>query len=152
MYIRRILSILLFFNMACGTDKPKKEQQFYYYPQKNVYYDPVKKEFWYSLNGAGSWNRFADSATAEPTTLGAKVVINSEDSQVYKNNESHRKLYSGTLFTMGAKDSVATSLGPEAADRKIIVKKKITTPKKPVEEKPKKGLGKFINKIFGKHK
>jgi hypothetical protein len=151
-YMRRVLSILLFFNLACGADKPKEGHQFYYYPQRNVYYDPVKKEFWYSLNGAKSWNRFSDSTNAEPRTLGAKVLISSADSEVYKNNESHRKLYAGVLLTIDVKDTSVASPGPEAADRKVIQKKKTITRKKHVDQKPKKGLGKLIDKIFGKHK
>jgi hypothetical protein len=150
-YMRRILSILLFFNLACGSNKVKEQHQYYYYPQKNVYFDPLKKEFWYSLNGAKSWNRFSDSNTVEPTTLGAKVLISSTDSEVYKNNESHRKLYAGALLTINVSDTIDASPKPEVADRSVVQKKKATTRKKPVEQKPKKGLGKFINKIFGKH-
>ncbi|GEO09457.1 hypothetical protein [Segetibacter aerophilus] len=150
-YTGRILSILLFFNVACISNRAKEQHQYYYYPQKNVYYDPVKKNFWYSLNGARSWNKFSDSNAVEPVALGAKVLISSTDSEVYKNNESHRKLYSGALLAINVTDTTGASPGPEVAGRTVVQKKKITARKKPVEQKPKKGLGKFINKIFGKH-
>ncbi|MCW3081413.1 hypothetical protein [Segetibacter sp.] len=151
LYLQRIISILLFFFVACGSDKSDVKPQFYYYPNKNVYYDSLKKNFWFSLNGGKSWNRFTDSTGSEPKTLGSKVAVYTEDSEVYKNNESHRKLYAGKLYSISVVDT-STSTGPEVAERKVVEEGRATTRKKSAVKKSKKGIGKFLNKIFGKRK
>lgn len=148
--LRRIIVILLFFIGACSSDKEKVEQLFYYYPDKNVYYDSLNKDFWFSLDGAKSWNRFTDSTGSEPKTLGSKIAIYSQESEVYKNNESHRKLYAGRLYTISGGDTSTLAVGPEVAERKVEEGK--VTPRRKPARKYKKGIGKFLDNIFGKNK
>lgn len=141
--------ILLFFTAACSRGKPKEQLLFYYYPDKNIYYEPVKKEFWYSLNGAKSWKTFTNANNGEPVALGEKVVIYSSNTDVYKDNENHRKQYAGRLYAIIA-DSATSSVAPEVSERKVMQKRRSAGTKKTVNNKPKNSFGKFIDKIFGK--
>ena len=137
---------------ACKDEQPKVDLQFNYYPEKNVYYDSLKKDFWYTLDGAKTWNKFTDPAISDPSNLGRKVIIHATDSQVYKENENHRKLHAGKLFAIRNGDT-ATSIvsnGPEVVERVGIQKKRVVTNRRAAATKPKNGIGKFINKIFGK--
>lgn len=149
----KIIFILLFFSLSCKSDPHKGQLQFYYYPEKNLYYDSVKNEFWYSLNGAKNWNAFANTNNNPPASLGPHVVIFTTKADIYKDNESHRKLYGGKLFAIKVVDTslAATTAAPEAAERTVIEKRKVTPTKTRPADKSKNGIGKFIEKIFGKH-
>lgn len=147
-----IILVLLFFSLACKTDKHTAELEFNYYPDKNVYYDPLKKEFLYSLDGAKSWSKFADSNITESTTMGEKVVVFSKNATVYKDNENHRKLYAGRLYNISLGDTSAATVGPEAVERKVEQKRRQVPVKKTVSRKNENNIGRFFNKIFGKHR
>lgn len=141
---------LLFFSVACNRDSHKGELEFYYYPEKNVYYDPVKKDFWYSVNGTKSWSTFTNSNNSEPATIGKRVVIYSATADVFKDNENHRKLYAGKLYAIGTEDTTTAIVGPEATERNAEVQKRKSTVKRRVYRKSKNSIGKFIDKIFRK--
>ncbi|MCW3108261.1 MAG: hypothetical protein JWQ09_2767 [Segetibacter sp.] len=150
-FIVLIISQLLF-TIGCNSEKHKGELQFYYYPDKNVYYDPVKKDFWYSLNGTKSWSKFTNANNVEPATLGEKVVIYSSKADVYRDNENHRKLYAGRLYSISTGDTGIASIGPEVGERKVVQKRRPIATKKRVSNKPKNSIGKFFDKILGKSK
>ncbi|MDQ6814895.1 MAG: hypothetical protein M3040_14260 [Bacteroidota bacterium] len=156
LFLFEIILILLFFNASCTTEKQKTELHFFYYPEKNVYYNPISKSFWYSLNGTKSWNTFTNGSLSEPTTLGRKIVINTISPEVFKDNENHRKLYAGKLLNINTIDSSQSKIKPvtEVVERTTIKKRKSVAAKQPTSNKQKKSnsIGKFINKIFGKHK
>lgn len=148
-YFRVLLVALLFFSAACKNEQPKYDLEFYYYPEKNVYYDPAKKDFWYSLNGAKSWSSFKNNKNTEPTHLGQRVVIRSEKAEVFKDNENHRKIYAGRLYLINS-DTANTAVVPEVSERKVIQKRSTQAGKRRTTAKPKNNIGKFIDKIFGK--
>lgn len=150
-YLIFFFIMLPFFFIMCKRIEDKKEFSFFYFPDKNVYYNPTKNEFWYSINGAKNWNKFANTSNAEPVSLGRKVVISTADSNVYKENENHRKIYGGRLYVIRASDTTSRPVGAEVTERVVIIKKKAPVTIQQ-EEKPKKGIGKLLNKIFGKHK
>ena len=134
---------------SSGSQDVNEENQFYYYPQKNVYFDVDKKTFFYSLDGAKSWDSITNAADKEPATLGEKIIVYSEDSKVYKDNAAHRKLYNGKLINIIDADTAFASALPEVTERKL--QKKKTDDEKLEEDEPIKGLNKFLNKLFGKH-
>ena len=139
--------------LSCSNninDEDKEDYEFYYYPEKNVYYDVEKKNFFYSLDGGKTWDSTINASGEDPGTLGGKVIIRSLVEDVYKNNETHRNLYKGKLYNIVNADTVLASTTPEVSERKQ--KKKETEIKPAEEEKPKKGIKKFLEKIFGKHK
>ena len=123
---------------------------YYYYPKKNVYYDAGGRRFIYSVDGGNTWSSFTTNENADVVTLGEKVLIEGADSLVYVQNEEHRRLYAGQLYKFNI-SSADAGVAATVTERKIVEKKKVIgSPKK--AEKPKKGLGKFFDKIFGKGK
>jgi hypothetical protein len=146
-----IINLLLFY-ISCKENKTKdKEFQFYYYPQKNVYYNPLNRNFLYSLDGGKSWNSFINNNTDSlPNTLGEKVVIYSADTNILADNQKHRKLYNGVLYEITTDDTTRI-VGAEVSERKVVVTKKAVAAKS-AASKAKKGFAGFIDKIFGKRK
>ena len=64
----------------------------------------------------------------------------------------HREKYGGSIYNVIDDDSTDTS-GATTVTEKEVVKKQHATPKKEEETiKERKGLGKLLNKIFGKKK
>lgn len=149
LYFRVFLVALLFFSAGCKNEQDKDDPEFYYYPRKNVYYDPLKKDFWYSLNGAKTWSTFKNNNNAEPSNLGEKVVIRSRNAEVFKDNEDHRKIYAGRLYLINA-DAANAAAVPEVSERKVVQKRTTQTSRRRTTAKPKNNIGKFIDKIFGK--
>lgn len=141
------------FALSCQSNnrqEDKEDYQFYYYPEKNVYYDEDKKNFWYSLDGGKNWDSLVNPSGNNPGTLGESVVIRSLVYEVYKSNETHRNLYKGKLYNIFETDKPTASSAPEVTERKVVRKDKTETEPKPDEENQKKGLKRFLNKIFGK--
>jgi deoxyxylulose-5-phosphate synthase len=151
LFMVMVMSIGLF-ALSCqssGSQEVNEEYQFYYYPQKNVYFDVEKKSFYYSLNGGKSWDSLASTSDQEPLTLGDKIIVYSADNRVYKDNAAHRKLYNGRLINIADADTSFVSAMPEVAARKLPKRK--TAQDTLEENEPIKGLTKFLYKIFGKH-
>ena len=155
----RVIEIVvtcLILTASCKTEKHETVFQFYYYPDKNVYFAPLKKTFWYSLDGAKTWKTYTDNNVAEPLILGQKVVLSSAVPEIYKDNENHRRLYAGRLFVIDTADTshlvADTAVG--AVERSVTeVQKPKRTIVKEQNNKPKaNSISKLINKIFGKHK
>jgi len=134
-----------------GQREEKENMKFYYYPGKNVYYNPGKKSFIYSLNGGKNWDIIRNIVDEEPQTLGEKIIIYSDNNDIFKDNVAHRKMYDGRLYNIITPDTVLLSAAAEVAERKV--QKKVTAIKPAEdEEKQVKGLKKLFNKIFRKHK
>jgi hypothetical protein len=152
LYFLKNVLIPLLFIIGCKNDQHRGELQFFYYPNKNVYYNPVERYFLYSLDGSKSWSKLDNFNGSEPNTLGKKIVIYTSHSEVYKENNSHRKLYNGTLFAIRTKDSSRFNGNEVIEQKKVIPGKKVAIVKKDKIEKPKSGIGKFIKKLFGKKK
>lgn len=156
---RILLLIIIFasielFALSCqnsNVTKDKEGYEFYYYPEKNVYYSLEKKNFFYSLDGGKTWDSIVNPSGNDPGTLGEKVVIKSLAEDVYKSNETHRNLYKGKLYNITAGETGVALSAPEVTERKEAEKSKAESKPKAAEEKPKKGLKKFLNKIFGRH-
>ena len=153
---RRAMFIMLIVGII-GSCKPgqgqneKEAGMLYYYPEKNVYYDVEKNSFWYTLNGGVTWISFTGDANKSTEYLGKRVVLRSNNAEVFKENETHRKSYGGVLLNIRGEDSSQPSQAEEASERKVAERQKPTVNSKPVN-KDKKGLGKFFRKIFGKKK
>ena len=150
-HIVSLLSLLFLF-ISCSENNQVAKAEYYYYPQKNVYYDPVKKSFLYSLDGTKSWNSFINSRNAQPAFLGEKIIIKADGENVYTDNSKHRKLYGGELIDISSPPSDTSFTGPEADERQIIPAKKQVAVRKAANTKPKNSIGKFVNKLFGKLK
>ena len=148
-----IVSIHLF-ALSCQNNKEneKEDYKFYYYPEKNVYYDVEKKIFLYSINGGKTWDSVINTSGDDPGTLGEKVTIRSPVKEAYKKNETHRNLYKGKLYNIVSLETAVASAAPEVTERKIKTTKSKEVNPFAEEDKVIEGIKKFVNKIFGKHK
>jgi hypothetical protein len=140
---------------TCCNNNKVSQNQYYYYPKTNVYYDVRRSLYFYSLNGGQSWDSVARLSDKEPSTLGNRETVYSTSLQVYKENETHRKKYGGSLFLLpnqgsfGEADSgaVERSVASKANPRKTYAKRSSGNGKP-----AKKPFKDFFKKIFGKHK
>jgi len=149
-----IVSIgLVCLQISCTSTKQKQEVKFYYYPKTNVYFDVVKKDYIYSLNGGKTWAVINNTIDKEPATLGERVVIYSPVDSIWKQNEVHRKQYDGTLYNIINENNIASVGGIVTEKRAAVYKsnKARVVTNKPAPRTPKKKKT-FFQKIFGKNK
>ncbi len=130
----KALVCLTFVFIACNN-KTKTASQFYYYPKANMYYEIAEKNYVYSLDSGKTWLNIKDTTGKEPLTLGKKVLLTSKTDSIWKENEVHRKLYSGNLYNLTEKDSSIARTTNAVTERKKVVRKSSKTKVKRVEEK-----------------
>ncbi|MDB5249384.1 MAG: hypothetical protein JWQ40_3778 [Segetibacter sp.] len=147
LFIVMIVSVGLFF-VSCKGNSETISNRFYYYPQKNVYYDLGKKNFLYSLDGGKTWKSVENPTGREPGTLGERVVLENTDNQVYNSNEDHRKAYGGILYNISSGDT--SSLNNMSVTERKESQASRTAAGKRGDAKPKKGIKKLFDRIFGK--
>ncbi|MCY7420887.1 MAG: hypothetical protein LH478_03990 [Chitinophagaceae bacterium] len=148
----KVLSISTVMLWAGCAEKKAKQREFYYYPDMNLYFDVAKNNFIYSLDGGQIWDTIDGRSNNIPTSLGDKIFISYNNDSVWKDNKIHREKYGGYIYNVIDDDSTDTA-GATMVTEKEIVKKKPVTDKKAEEKiKERKGLGKLLNKIFGKKK
>lgn len=134
-----------------------KEDGFYYFPEKNIYYDGKKATCYYSLNGGKSWDSARLTGNDVLTVLGPKISLKRPEQQPWVNNDSDLTTYHGIslnvvndqTISMAQQDSMARIIPeiiPAREQEPAVVKEEKT------EDPPKKGLRKLIDKIFGKKK
>jgi len=133
--------------VSCKNNNSSNALEFYYYPAKNVYYNPKNDRYYYSLNGGKSWDSVLNKSNDEPAILGERVLVTGNDYRIYKHNQEHRAAYSGVVFDF--KSTAAATAVTSVAERKIERKPVV---KKEPPKKEKKGIGKFFSKLFGKKK
>ncbi len=139
--------VALFLSSCHSKSAHVSQHQYLYYPDKNVYYDVAQNEYFYSVNGAKTWHTIHNPLPAPPSYLGQGITLFSDSTAVYADNETHRRLYVGVLYNIVKNDS-ATVVASEITERKIP--KKQPTIVTQIETKTKRGLGKLLDKIFGK--
>ncbi|MCW3091222.1 MAG: hypothetical protein JWP81_2291 [Ferruginibacter sp.] len=132
------------------------EDVVYYYPEKNAYYDSQYSKYYYSLNGARTWDSMNFKGPGFGKVLGPKVPIKRTSDHIWLSNEQHRQQYKGVLLnvvnsrtiSIAREDSIAKTRRP------VIVKAppKVEEKEDEVVESTKKGLKKFFSKLFGKKK
>ena len=150
MFIGMCMSIwTLTFLFACNNQAANKKLEFYYYPDKNIYYDVANKTYLYSLDGAKTWGEVPGDL--KESSLGEKKIIYTTTDSVWKDNEAHRKMYAGTLFNVVKEDADTTSAGPEIKERKVV-KKSAPKVAKTEQKKKKQPVRDFFKKVFGKKK
>lgn len=147
-----ILFVVAFFLMmvtqGCSEKVDVTKYEFYYYPNVNMYYDVTAGQFIYSLDSARTWNSINEMTREQPATLGTATILHSDDREIWKQNEEHRRLYGGTIFNILTQENKYASVKEEVKERKAPVR----TTKAIQEEPKKKGLAKFFKNIFGKKK
>lgn len=148
-----IAFIILYTSCNSNSANAEKEGEFYYYPKANVYYNVASKAYYYSIDSAKTWQQITDTLAASPALLGEKIVLHSADS-IWKDNAKHRQLYSGVLYNVASPADSADGNVAKVSERKVARKKYNTRERSQEAEEPKKkkGLGKFLQKVFGKKK
>lgn len=139
--ILTLLFCLSFF--ACNNAGSSKKFEFYYYPDRNIYYDVANAEFVYSVNGGKTWETFKKELGKDPATLGSREIIYSDSQQPWNNNAADIEKYKGKIFSVSDEDTTAKA--DAASDKKITKKTESSTDKKKKEKKPG-----FFKRLFGK--
>ena len=142
-----IISVCLLL-CSCKSGDQKGKFSYYYFPQKNLYYDIQSRLFFYSLDGGKTWMNTVNKTANEPVILGEKVQLSSNEKLIYKYNDEHRKLYKGILYNFNNDNAAAN--GGSISERKTLASKRGSP--NSGKEKPKKGIGGFFQKLFGKKK
>jgi len=150
---------LFFFSLivTCISCKTKNaleaEDVVYYYPDKNVYYDSARSKYYYSLDGAKTWDSMPFSAPVFGVGLGPGIAIERSGDTIWTNNASHRIKYNGVLINVINNRTIAYLKAYRVSKLKAVVKTE-TQPVEveKVEPAPEKGLKKFFHKVFGKKK
>ncbi len=132
------------FILSCNNSGNQKFE-FYYYPERNIYYDLATKEYLYSLDGGTTWDSLNIKTNADVTsTLGTKRIIYSTIPEIWRDNSAHMNQYKGHAINIMAND---TSVSSEdlAAERKLKKPKAtVTNAIKSSEKKPG-----FFKRLFG---
>jgi hypothetical protein len=95
----------------------------------------------------------SEQINEEPATLGEKVVLASNTDSVWKENDTHRKTYSGKLYKIIDDSENISPVATVVSERKVVekaIKTKAKGKGRKDEPQEKKRLKKFLNKIFGK--
>lgn len=133
---------------------PQEDDELYYFPDKNVYYDVRKAHYYYSLDGLKTWDSLAFNGTDYGKALGIRIPVQRPGEQAWANNDSLRKVHNGVVLNMVN----GRTLWIQKRDSLKNIKPVVVSKARPEvvedepEEAPKKGLKKFFNKIFGKKK
>jgi hypothetical protein len=146
------LSFILF-GFSCKIENSHAAEDIvYYYPQKNIYYDSLRSNYYYSLDSARTWDSLAFNAPGYGTVLGPKVPVKRTGNVVWANNESHRKEYHGVIFNIVNSRTLSLTKADRINKLRAFVKSETQPQVIEKEPPPEKGLKKFFNRLFGKKK
>lgn len=143
--------------VSCASQNDRQQQpyEFYYYPKTNMYYNVKDETYFFSVDGAQSWDSLSAENGQTPATLGYRETLYSRHPDVWRDNEMHRKEYGGLLVNLVNEDQADTGKTvSEVKERTVKTTKNTNQVSTKQEEQVRKkgGLKKFINKIFGKKK
>ncbi len=139
--------VLFFFCFGCNNNKQEKTvvappppPKYYFYPKANVYFDSVNKEYVFLAGDGKTWQTEKQIPAAMQTLMDKSILIDTPSSPVWRDNNNHKLVYSVLLYA-------------SPTDTREIKKLPPAPPKDTVEKKKeRKGLKKFLDKIFGKKK
>lgn len=148
MMMRTVLILIsCIFYFACNDNKAETvvpappPPKYYFYPKANVYFDSVNKDYVFLTNDGITWQTQKQIPAAMQAIMDKNVLIDSPSMPVWKDNDDHKLLYSALLYVNPA-DTM------QKKEPKAAVQKAVTDTVK----KQKKGLGKLLDKIFGRKK
>lgn len=130
----------VFYKKEKPVVKEQTSYKFYYYPLLNTYYDFSANSFYYSVDGGETWIIKKPTEGNTPESLGEKITLYSQSSEVWKDNPFHVQQYHGTLINY-TKEDVAVA-EPLVRDTMQITE----------EEKEPEVKGKFLKKFRQKIK
>jgi hypothetical protein len=147
----------MFFLMACNNSQTelKSEEgstlppQYFYYPRANIYFDSANKNYFFQGSDSLSWQTARQIPAVMLALMDKGVLVQNPPDPVWKDNETHRLVYSAVLYA---------TPGDTVVQKKLVkpVRKvdstKAAADSAPVVLKERKGFGKLIDKIFGRNK
>lgn len=146
-----LLIFIVFFASACNNTKTEKVNEatpspskYYYYPKANVYFDTVNKDYVFLSGDNNTWTTGKQIPAAMQSMMDKSILLDTFSQPVWKDNENHRLIYSAVLYA-----------SPTDTIEKVLPKPVVQSPVSgdtAKEKKEKKGLRKFLDKIFGKKK
>jgi hypothetical protein len=146
-----VLGYVVYRTIARKEDKVSQVKTVYFYPKTNVYYQVGTGKYLFFDDEKKSWVQTKDFSEEQKLSLGEKAVIENPPTPVWKNNAEDRLIYSANLYSSPSdikekfRSDSLSSLPP-----KPVIKRDTTLAKAPVEdEKPRSGLRKFFDKLFG---
>lgn len=136
------------FSWACKEGLQSKDgAEYYYFPEKNMYYDASKEMYLFSLDSGKTWDSLQNPLDEIPPLLGKKEVMYSSSTPLWANNETHLAQFKGKQFNVINEES----LRPVAKrDVKTVSANQSTSRGKQEKNTKKRPLKKFFAKIFGK--
>ena len=146
------LIVLCAFCFACNDNRAKETTAvapppppiYYYYPKANVYFDTVNKNYVFLGNDGVTWTSGKEIPAAMHSMMDKSVLLDTFTQPVWKDNQNHRLIYSAVLYR-SPNDTIEKKPEP-------VVQKPAANPNVGEEKKEKKGLRKFLDRIFGKKK
>lgn len=151
LFINIFMSIWVLLVFA-GCDRSQKvgELEFDYYPEKNIYYSIASSKYYYSLDAGKTWESFTPGSKKQPATLGKKEKVYSTSSEIWKENQSHLKMFEGKRFQLiNDVDRNYVATVAEVSDKRPTTIAG-SAPKQSAAAPKKKGIKGFFNRIFGK--
>ena len=147
-----LLMIICFFCFACGDNQvkntavaPPPPPKYFYYPKANVYFDTVNKDYIFLGSDGATWTSGKEIPAAMHSMMDKSVLLDTFSQPVWKDNQNHRLIYSAVLYR-SPNDTVEKK--PEPVAQKPVADVDTSVEQK----KEKKGLRKFLDKLFGKKK
>jgi hypothetical protein len=123
-----------------------KAPLYYYFPKANVYIDSANSDYIFLGNDGKSWQTAKQIPAAMQALMDKNVFIECPSQPVSQDNESHRLVYSALLY------ATPNDTTKKEAPKPTVMGPKTETDTVEKAEKERKGLGKFIDKIFGRKK
>ena len=146
----KLFALALFiFCFACSNNKAENTvvapppPKYYFFPKANVYFDSVNKDYLFLTNEGKTWSTAKQIPYVMQSMMDKSVLIDSPSAPVWKDNQNHKLVYSALLYA-SPNDTIQKREPPP----KPAIKPSIPDTVK----KEKKGLRKFLDKIFGRKK
>jgi hypothetical protein len=127
----------------------------YYYPKANIYYDVASYQYVFFDSTEKIWKQTKKISEEQKLSLGERATIAKPATPVWKNNADDKLVYSMNLYSSRSdlKEKFYTD-SINSLPKKVLLPAKprdtVATPANTDEAKPKKGLKKFFDKLFGK--
>lgn len=145
-----VLSSLFFFScQETGITTAEQGKNIYYYPTSNIYFDADNNHY-IVIDGDKGWSVKDELLPEQSANLGRRVLVNNPAVPVWKANDDHKMVYAASLYTttddynQKFREDSLSSL-PKRVDTSADSANPDTTSQK----KEKRGVGKFLDRIFG---
>lgn len=143
------LLIVCFIFFSCSDNKAEQNTPappppiYYFYPKANVYFDTVNRDYVFLGSDGKTWTAEKQIPAAMQSMMDKSILLDTFSQPVWKDNQNHRLIYSAVLYAV-PEDTIEKKPLPIAEQKPVDAEVD--------EKKEKKGLRKFLDKLFGKKK